>query len=312
MLAFRSSASDARLSVLDGRDLDGPPGVEGGSAWVGAITFAMHGAVVGIRSTDSAVLECISAAPPTGAQLCDATDADAVYSWTVERAGSARPVHVVSLRCRRYTKSKEIARTVSRDKAIAVLCHDAEFRAAMYAPDDVFVHAAVVSWHGKAILVPGHSFAGKSTLAAELVRQGAPYFSDEYAVLDRDGFVRPFTRHLLLRGEPGGRTLRRSAEELGGTRGGEPLLAGCVLVTRYVAGARWHPQPVSRGGMALALLRHAIDVQARPAQALERIVRALPADVVGLQGDRGEADVAAREVLDLLTRRFTEPVCRSA
>jgi hypothetical protein len=301
--AFRTTAPDARLSVLESRELGSSASAGRGSAWAGAITFAVHGAVVGIRSTDSTVLERISAAPPTGAELCYAPDADAVYSWTVERAASARPVHVISMRCRRYMKSKDIARTTDVDKAIAILSHDAEFRVAMYAPDDVFIHAAVVSWHGRAILIPGHSFAGKSTLAAELVRQGAPYLSDEYAVLGRDGLVRPFARHLLLRGETGRSIDRRSAEELGGTRGGEPLLAGCVLLTSYAAGAGWHPQPMSRGEMVLALLRHAIDVQARPTHVLERIVRVLGRDVVGLQGDRGEAAVTAREILDCLAKR---------
>jgi hypothetical protein len=35
----------------------------------------------------------------------------------------------------------------------------------------LFVHAAVVGWRGRAIVIPGRSLAGKSTLAAALVRR---------------------------------------------------------------------------------------------------------------------------------------------
>ena len=48
----------------------------------------------------------------------------------------------------------------------------------------VFVHAGVVGWHGRAIVIPGESRSGKSELVTALVQAGATYYSDEYAVLD--------------------------------------------------------------------------------------------------------------------------------
>lgn len=282
-----------------------------GASWAGSVTFVSHGTIIAVRSTDVNVLEKVSAGLPTGAYLSEESEADAVYSWEVERPRSLHPVHVITMRCRRYLKGKDIARTTDVEKALAVLNHDAEFRVAMYAPDDVFVHAAAVAWQGRTVLLPGHSFAGKSTLVAELVRQGAPYYSDEYAVLDPTGSVRPFSRRLMLRSERGKVSARLSAEELGGTRGAGALPVGCVAVTRYSVGARWDPRPMTRGEMALALLGHAIDVQARPTQVLERIVRALGPDVVGLQGDRGEAVAAAREILDCLAQRPVAPTALS-
>ena len=56
----------------------------------------------------------------------------------------------------------------------------------------VFIHAGAVGWRGKAIVFPGNSFFGKTTLVAELVRRGAAYLSDEYAILDENGVVHPF------------------------------------------------------------------------------------------------------------------------
>jgi hypothetical protein len=50
------------------------------------------------------------------------------------------------------------------------------------APRHAFVHAGVVGWRGRAMVIPRSSHSGKSTLAAALIRAGATYYSDEYAV----------------------------------------------------------------------------------------------------------------------------------
>jgi hypothetical protein len=54
------------------------------------------------------------------------------------------------------------------------------------------VHAGVVGWNGGAAILPGPSHAGKTTLVAELLRHGAVYFSDEYALIDAEGRVHPY------------------------------------------------------------------------------------------------------------------------
>jgi hypothetical protein len=79
----------------------------------------------------------------------------------------------------------------SLDRRLALGILDAELRMyiALNAPEHVFVHAGVVGVGERAIVLPGRSFAGKTTLVAALVRAGAEYWSDEYAVLDADGLV---------------------------------------------------------------------------------------------------------------------------
>src|SRR4051795_11448280 len=57
-------------------------------------------------------------------------------------------------------------------------------------------HAGVVGWRGVAIVIPGRRATGKSTLVAELVRRGAVYYSDAFAVLDEAGRVHPYRRTL--------------------------------------------------------------------------------------------------------------------
>ena len=53
----------------------------------------------------------------------------------------------------------------------------------------IIVHSGVVGWKNQAILFPGLTFTGKSSLVAELVRAGATYYSDEFAVVDSNGWV---------------------------------------------------------------------------------------------------------------------------
>src|SRR3954451_10168817 len=62
-----------------------------------------------------------------------------------------------------------------------------------------FVHAGVVAHDGGAVVMPGASFAGKTTLVAELVRQRATYFPDEFAVIDREGLIHPSPKPLSIR-----------------------------------------------------------------------------------------------------------------
>ena len=69
--------------------------------------------------------------------------------------------------------------------------------------DVAVVHGGVVAHDGRAILLPGPTHAGKSTLVAELVRRGAPYFSDEYALIDADGRVHPYPRAAAAAGRVG-------------------------------------------------------------------------------------------------------------
>src|SRR5205085_12389371 len=110
-----------------------------------------------------------------------------------------------------------------------------------------FVHAGVVGWNGRAIILPGKSMSGKSTLVAALVRAGATYYSDEYAVFDAQGRIHPYARPLSLRGEEGAPAKRCPAQELGGTPGNGPLRVGLVAAADYRPGASWRPRPLPAG-----------------------------------------------------------------
>jgi hypothetical protein len=187
------------------------------------------------------------------------------------------------------------ARNRDRDLALGVL--DAQIRAhvAFHAPGRIFVHAGVVGHAGGAIVIPGLSFSGKTTLVAALVREGATYYSDEYAVLDEQGLVHPYPRLLSIRdGGPAGTD--RSAESLGGTVGTEPLPMALLAVTSYLPGARWAPERRSPGDGAMALLANTVPARDRPREALGAVSRAAAPALV-LEGERGEAAEAAADLL---------------
>jgi len=168
------------------------------------------------------------------------------------------------------------------------------------APDRVFVHAGVVGLRGHALVLPGASFAGKTTLVAELVRAGAVYYSDEYAVIDEHGLVHPYPRNLQMR-VAGGREQRSIAVEcLNGGAGDAPLPVSQVVFTEYVESACWSPEPMSDGMAVLELLRHSIPVQRTPARVMATLVRMMES-ATAVRSPRGEASETARLLLSAMT-----------
>jgi hypothetical protein len=159
------------------------------------------------------------------------------------------------------------------------------------------VHGGVVAHEGRAILLPGPTHAGKSTLVAELVRQGAPYFSDEYALIDADGRVHPYPRPLLLR-DGSGYDQPRLATELGGTVAHEPLPAGLIVGLSYAPDASPFTHAMSQAEGVLLLLRNTPQALADRPWILTPLERAV-GDAACYAGLRGEARETAAAILQL-------------
>lgn len=167
---------------------------------------------------------------------------------------------------------------------------------AEFSRTDVFVHAGAVSWNGGAIVIPGRSYSGKSTLVAALVRAGAGYLSDEYAIIDSRGRVRPFARPLALRRASDGRQISTPVQSLGGRIESRALPVSVVLVTSFREKARFRPRPLSAGEVLLALLANTVPARTRPQAAMSRLQRVASA-ARGMKGVRGEADDVVRRIL---------------
>lgn len=170
------------------------------------------------------------------------------------------------------------------------------FEVAETAKGKVFVHAGTVGWNGQAIILPGMSFAGKSTLTAELVRNGAKYYSDEYAVLEENGHVGPFPRHLSMRYFGGLREKHVSAEDLGGEKGEQAIPVGMMLFTHFERGAAWDPQVLSPGEAIMELIPHTLAFRKDPAFSL-RVLDLVAQRAIIIKSPRGDVKKFAKFLL---------------
>jgi hypothetical protein len=264
-------------------------------AWRAGICFDAYGLRVGVRFNDPSLLERLAPHLPPGWKPRASPVVDQIFSLWVSPQGTR-------LRAggRVYVGHR---RTLARDVGQAFEILESEIRqsVAAAARRRTFVHAGVVGWRGQAILVPGRSRSGKTTLVTELVKAGAEYYSDEFALLDARGRVHPFAKSLSIR--EGGCVRhevvrRRHAEELGGSRGERPLPVGLVVLVNYRPGAAWRPVELTQGQAVLEILAHTVPARLRPEASLVALEGAVAKATV-LRGERGEAgDVAA----DLLHR----------
>ena len=150
-----------------------------------------------------------------------------------------------------------------------------------------FVHAGAIEINGGAIVFPGRSRWGKSTLVSSLVDQGCGYISDEYAVVSPEGSVFPLSKPIRLRcnGQAEYRTPRGVSAP-----GGLPCTV--VVFTKFEEGATWNPQAISRGNAIMEILPSTLQSRDEPQQALEA-VNALVKDAVCFQGTRGNGEPTA-------------------
>lgn len=277
---------------------DGPPMMSGRCdlPWESVLSVTSFGVTVALRCNDAGVLESLRPQLSPLKEQPDALRADAEYSILAAGRRGAENVAVHRL----FLGQDEVLSTDNLDVLLDRLISDVHHQVAVHARDALFVHAGVVGWHSAAILLPGRSHSGKSTLVAELVRAGAAYYSDEYAVFDHNGQVHPYPKRVSLRpADKGGQRELRSVESLGGHTGSSPLPVGLIAVVRYEAGATWKEQPLAPGQALLALLDNTLLARSRPEVALDRFGRAVQSGAA-LAGLRGEAEGTVRYLLSYL------------
>jgi len=262
--------------------------------WAVGFSLKTYGLRVGIRANDPAGLERVCQHLPHEWEASSATKVDRLYSIIVGGQGPGPNVRRFNLL---YGDHVRLARTTDLDEVFETFESDLRLVVAEFAPHRVFVHAGVVGWKGKAILVPGRSFSGKSTLVAELVKAGATYYSDEFAVLDFRGRVHPFRKPLEMREDKSYRQSKISVAELGGKAGSKPLPAGLVLLTQFKGGAKWRPRKLTPGEGVLGLLANTVSARRDPEKALSALQNVVSRAEI-LKSSRGEARELARVLLD--------------
>ena len=263
--------------------------------WAVGFSLKSYGVRIGIRSNDPAALASACQHLPNEWETVSSPLVDRVYSIMIGSKDSRANGRRLNLL---YSDEVRLARTSDLDGVLETLESDLRLFVAELATHRVFVHAGVVGWKGQGIVIPGRSYSGKSTLVAELVRAGATYYSDEYAVLDSRGRVHPFSKPLELREEGEFRQTKFTAAELGGQSGTKPLPVGLVLMTQFKRGARWRPRKLTAGRGVLEMLFNTVSARRSPERALATLQR-VTAHAEILKGVRGDA----AEVVDALLRR---------
>jgi hypothetical protein len=262
--------------------------------WAAGVCFRSYGVRVGVRVNTAEALELLVPTFPPGSTATTDPTVDLLFSFIL---GGSSPESKVRRYHIPYVFHVRLQRTFALADAIDAFEQYLHLTIAEYARPWVFVHAGAVGWRGRALLIPGRTHTGKSALVAALVRAGASYHSDEYAVLDARGRVHPYLRPLSLRGTNGEPPRRLTAAELGGRNGTGPLPVGLVLNTTYKAGVKWRPRRLSPGQGLLSLLDNTVPARRRPKAALGAL-RAVTAHAPVLKGTRGEADEVARRILE--------------
>jgi hypothetical protein len=280
------------MGRLDGKTIEGA-GLSGLAETLVAVAYGVR---IGCRSNDAEVLDRMRARLPFGWKPSRSEHVDRLYALDVRNTpprAKRRRTHTL------YRDGERLARSSDLERLLDDLERDVRLHVAEMARNRVFVHAGVVAWNGQAIVMPGSSFTGKSTLTAALVRAGALYYSDEYAVLDRSGRVHPFAQPLQLRLPGSYEQQDHPVESIGGRAGRKPCPVGLVLATRYRAGAAFRPRQISQARGMMELLAHAVSARRSPETVigtLKHIVETAPV----IKGVRGEAD----DMLGLLVRQL--------
>lgn len=262
--------------------------------WAAGLSLKSYGVRIGIRSNKQSGLKRALTHLPHHHELVDLPIVDRLYSIIIGGESSHRNVKRFNLL---YADHVRIARSVDVNEVFERLESDLRLFVAEVARHRVFVHAGVVGWKGKAIIIPGRSYSGKSTLVSELVKAGATYYSDEYAVFDARGRVYPFPKPLEMRDSGDWKQTKVGVEDFGGKTATKPIPVGLVMVTEYKAGAHWRPRALSGGQAVLALLANTVSARRQPEKALGTLQRAVARAQI-LKGVRGEAGKLAPTILE--------------
>jgi hypothetical protein len=198
-----------------------------------------------------------------------------------------------------YKDGKLIAEERIRESVLRQFPSDLRITVAEFAKRKVFVHAGAVSWKGQGIILPANSGLGKSTLTAELIKLGAKYFSDEYAVLDEQSRIHPLPKPLsLVRGVE---TIKSEfkAEEFGAAPAKRPVPVKLVVLAEYKPNVKWKTQILSTGQSVLEIIRSAVPTRRFPEFTLS-VLNLVARQATVVRSRRGEAADTAGRIIELI------------
>jgi hypothetical protein len=267
--------------------------------WKSQLSFECLGVKIGVRSTDTVFVrefkKKLESVLPVERRLISETEVEHWFS-IIRSLGPGKKSSI-------YRGAGLLSKNISAKDLTSQLESQIRITVAEFAKNYVFLHAGVVGWKGKAIVVPGKSFSGKTTLIAELVKRDCEYYSDEYAVIDKDGFVHPFPKKLSIRGIIDDfQQLDFEVEELGGRRARDPIPVGFLLMTEYKKSpGRTNIEVKKIGDAVMSSVANSISVRQNPEFVLKVLSEIAQRSTI-LKTERGEA----KEFVDLLLNFLEE------
>jgi hypothetical protein len=263
--------------------------------WADGLCFSAYGVRMGIRVTVPQLIPALLERLPPDWKPSTTRNVQWLYSLVSvpSRHQTNRLLHTL------YSGPDHLTQGSDFQRIRRILASDIQIQLALTTPWRVFVHAGVVAWKGKAVVMPGDNGSGKSTLTAALVRAGAELLSDEFAVLDRKGRVHPYPLPVRIREGGRGRSMELTAGDMGGSPASGPRPVALVLSLRYDPRGSGQLQGLSRGRGALELLAHATQVRIRPDRVMASAGRAVERARI-FKGRRGEAEDLVEWIISLL------------
>jgi hypothetical protein len=255
--------------------------------WQAGLSLESFGILFGVRVNQAALIDAF---PPYFPPLSKSAGSSAVhFLYSLIAGPGSTPFYEL------FFGSKQILRSKDLNQILQYFEQSLEMRIAM-GSQKLFVHAGVVGWQGQAILIPGRSMSGKTRMVASLLKSGAVYYSDEFAVLDATGYVHAYPRPLRIRET---NTQHDYNLQQVTTFGQQPLPAGLVAMLQYKSDAVWSPRQLSPAELVLAVLDHTIVARYRPAQCLATL-KCIASRAIAIASDRNESDEVAQVLLSYL------------
>jgi len=260
------------------------------------LSIESYGVKIGITSNTAEAVEAIKKI--LDAYLLDSfteietgqTDLNFRYRWN--------PSGVDSF----YKDGERLYGAARREKMLEYFGSEVRRTVAEFAVGRVFIHSGVVSWKGKAIIIPSKSLGGKTSLTAALIKRGALYYSDEYAILDEEGFVHPFPKTLSVRETKDHRLqIERPVEEIGGRAATEKAPVGMFLLTRFQPNARWNPKILTPAKGILEVINHTVPIRTDPGYVLKVLNRVVSGALV-VESNRGDVSESVEQILDFFEK----------
>jgi hypothetical protein len=295
-------APDRRLSIFSLKD---PSDARG---WTDRAVVSSFGVNVAVSTDDPALLTALCERLPPHVQSGPKRPVDLHYSIysrpTASSPGRVQPMYVGHSIAGPFDAAEDrsfgsaqgnlFVETLDQARACEAFESTVQVDVAAASTEWIFIHAGVVVHDGGAIVIPAPPMRGTSTLVDALVRAGATYYSDEYAVIDRDGRIHPFCVPLSIRTGDGGKR-RVSLGDRTMARPAVPIRT--IVSTRHEVGAVWQARRGTPAESAVTLLSNAVRVRLAPRSTLDVLARAVESAVL-LEGPRGEASLVAPQLLN--------------